>query len=77
MRHRAFIVDTPRAAPLLAHPLGEQYECLCATTWDHAVRRLHEARPDVIFVGYHFDEMRPYRFIRHVRDDAVARTRFP
>lgn len=53
---------------MVANLLGDEYDWHCATTWEHAERRLHETPPDAIIVGYHFDEMRPYRFVRHVRE---------
>ena len=53
---------------MVANLLGDEYDRRCATTWEQAERRLHETPPDAIVVGYHFDEMRPYRFVRHVRE---------
>jgi CheY-like chemotaxis protein len=42
-------------------------------TWDDAVQRLPEVTPQLIIVCYVFDEMRPYRFIQHVRDTQYQR----
>ncbi len=53
--------------------LGEAFETRRATTWDEAVGALEEKPPQVVVIGYHFDETRPYRFIRHVREQAATR----
>jgi PleD family two-component response regulator len=39
-----------------------------AAIWVDAVRGLAEVTPQLIIVCYVFDEVRPYRFIQHVRD---------
>ena len=67
-----------RARVLLAAPavvirqlsmaLPENVDVTGVATWEEAVQRLHKATPHLIIVCYIFDEMRPYRFIQHVRD---------
>ena len=39
-----------------------------AQSLDEAERQLQEAPPDAVVVAYHFDELRPFRLIRHVRE---------
>ncbi len=73
MKPSVLIVDTDHGAPLLSRLLGAAFETSCATTWDDALRSLREKPPQVVLVGYHFDEARPYHFIGRLRDDALAR----
>ncbi len=68
MKPRVLIVDTDRGAPLLAKLLGDGFDIAAATTWDDAVRLLQEGLPQIVLVGYHFDQTRPYRFIGHLRE---------
>ncbi len=72
MRPRVLIVDTDWAAPLLAKLLGDRFDTSTASTWDDAVRLLRERLPQIVLVGYHFDETRPYRFIGHLRERAQS-----
>ena len=51
----------------LSAALPEDVDIIGVGTWDDAVQRLPEAAPHLIIVCYIFDEMRPYRFIQHVR----------
>jgi len=51
----------------LRAPVANDVDLIGAATWEDAVQRLSEATPDVVIVCYIFDEMRPYRFVRHVR----------
>jgi CheY-like chemotaxis protein len=72
--------STPPAGPriLLAAPavvirqlsaaLPKAVEVIGVATWKDAVQRLPDAAPDLIIVCYIFDEMRPYRFIQHVKE---------
>lgn len=48
--------------------LGDEFEVVTATSFEEAVEAL-DYRVDVIVLGYHFDEMRPYRLLRYLRDD--------
>src|SRR5687768_15144865 len=52
----------------LSGALPTDVDVIGAGTWDDAVQRLSEVSPHLIVVCYVFDEMRPYRFIQHVRD---------
>ena len=57
----------------LSGALPTDVEVIGAGTWDDAVQRLSEVSPHLIVVCYVFDEMRPYRFIQHVRDTESRR----
>jgi PleD family two-component response regulator len=52
----------------LSVALPEDVDVVGAGTWEDAVRHLPEAAPHLVIVCYVFDEMRPYRFIQHVKD---------
>ncbi len=44
-----------------------------AETLEAAIGAIEFRRPDLILVAYHFDGLRPFRLIQHVRgDDALA-----
>jgi PleD family two-component response regulator len=49
--------------------LAADTETLSAESYDHAQRLLNEERPDAVVVAYHFDEIRPVRLIRYMRED--------
>ena len=80
------MVDLKRASPrriflaapaLVIRQLSEvlpDVEVVGAATWDDAVKRLPNSKPHLVIVCYIFDEMRPYRFIQHVRDTEYRRT---
>jgi CheY-like chemotaxis protein len=57
----------------LSAPLPDDVKVIGAATWEDAVKRLPEAAPHLVIVCYIFDEMRPYRFIRHVRSTEYGR----
>ena len=57
----------------LSAALPTDVQIIGAGTWEHAVQRLPEVTPHLIIVCYVFDEMRPYRFIQHVRDNKYQR----
>jgi hypothetical protein len=42
-------------------------QIVAARTLDEAMRSLHAEEPHLIVVGYHFDELRPFRFIQYAR----------
>jgi CheY-like chemotaxis protein len=75
-RHRAQIFMAAPAVVMrqLSAALPEDVEVIGAATWQDAVQRLPETTPQLIVVCYIFDEMRPYRFIQHVRDTEDRRT---
>ncbi len=73
MSARVLIVDTPYAASLVRKLLDPGFETACATSWADAVRSLEEKRPEIVLLGYHFDETRPYRFLQHLRNDPLTR----
>jgi hypothetical protein len=52
--------------------LGDEFDVCCASTWDDGVKCLEEQRPHVAVVGYHFDNVRADRFLRHVRANSNA-----
>jgi PleD family two-component response regulator len=49
--------------------LRNDVRSIAAESYDDALRLLHEKPPNLIVVAYHFDEVRPFRLIRYVRDD--------
>ena len=49
--------------------LEDSVEVIEAGTLEEAVSRYQQEDPDLVVLGYHFDELRPYRFVRHVRED--------
>ena len=54
----------------LSAVLPQGAEVVGAAIWEDAVQRLSEIDPDLIVVCYVFDELRPYRFIQHVRSES-------
>ena len=60
--HTGAVVRQLRAA------LGAEVHVITARTLDEAVRSLHAEEPHLIVVGYHFDELRPFRFIQYARE---------
>jgi PleD family two-component response regulator len=58
----------------LAAALSADVDVMGAGTWEDAVERLSAAAPDLIVLCYVFDEMRPYRFVQHVRGSERRRT---
>jgi CheY-like chemotaxis protein len=58
----------------LSAALPPDVEVVGAATWEEAVQRLPEGPLHLIVVCYIFDEMRPYRFIRHVRQTTYRHT---
>ncbi len=71
-RPRILVVDTAVAGPLVARLLDAEFHVITVDTWNEAVQCLHDDRPDALIVGYHFDGMRAYRFINHVRHDPAG-----
>jgi hypothetical protein len=51
----------------LSAALPDDIDIIGVGAWDDAVQRLPQANPHLVIVCYIFDEMRPYRFIQHVR----------
>jgi hypothetical protein len=49
--------------------LAANAETCLAESYEDAERLLHEKRPSGLLIAYHFDEIRPYRFIRLIRHD--------
>jgi response regulator RpfG family c-di-GMP phosphodiesterase len=66
-RPRVTIADVEHALRAVTRLLGDDFEVCCASTWDEGLKCLEEQRPHVAVVGYHFDNVRADRFLRHVR----------
>jgi PleD family two-component response regulator len=49
--------------------LATDVETISAESFDDATRLLRDEQPDAVLVAYHFDELRPVRLIRFIRDD--------
>ena len=64
---RVLLADTPQALPLVARLLGEEFAVSRASTWEQAVRCLETSQPQVAVIGYHFDDLRPYRLVQAIR----------
>jgi PleD family two-component response regulator len=69
MANRACVLIAAPALVIrqLGAALPPEVEVVGAATWEEATQRLEVADPALIVVCYVFDEMRPYRFIRHAR----------
>jgi PleD family two-component response regulator len=73
---RVLLADTPQALPLVARLLGDEFAVSRASTCDEALRSLESDQPQVAVVGYHFDDLRPYRLVQAIRA-ADERDRLP
>jgi len=68
MTRRILIADTAQAIAELEGALEDQdVEVVHACSFDEAVAKSREQRPQLYVVGYHFDHGRPYRLIDHIR----------
>jgi PleD family two-component response regulator len=67
-RPRVLLADTPQALPLVARLLGDEFAISGASTWDEALRCLETNPPQVAVIGYHFDDLRPYRLVQAIRE---------
>jgi hypothetical protein len=64
----AFEVIAEALAPLSAG-------LICAESYDEALRRFGESHPDVVIVGYFFDEIHPYRLVEWLAEERRKRRR--
>jgi DNA-binding response OmpR family regulator len=71
-RPRVTIADVEHALGVVTRLLGEEFDVCCASTWDEGLKCLEEQRPHVAVVGYHFDNVRADRFVRHLRAHSGA-----
>ena len=71
-RRRVFLAAPAVVIRQLSEALPDM-EVIGAATWDDAVKRLPDAKPHLVIVCYIFDEMRPYRFVQHVREKEYRR----
>jgi len=69
---RVLLADTPQALPLVTRLLGDEFAVSLASTWDEALRSLQSDEPQVAIIGYHFDDVRPYRLLQTIRDEGDA-----
>ena len=67
------LADTPEGLRQLVPVLDGLAEVVAAETYQEALDRCEEITPDAILVGYHFDDLRPYRLIQQLQDEACAR----
>jgi CheY-like chemotaxis protein len=72
LRPRIFVAAPAVVIRQLSAPLPEDVEVIGAASWEDAVQLLPGAAPHLIIVCYIFDEMRPYRFIQHVKGTKYA-----
>ena len=62
------IADLPVVASALRQTLPlDHVEVLEAHTFDEATQVAERRHPRICIIGYHFNEMRPYRLVQHVR----------
>ena len=73
-RARVLIAAPALVIRQLGGALPPDVEVVGAATWEEATQCLQAAAPRLIVVCYIFDEMRPYRFIRHVRETKYRHT---
>ena len=73
MRARIFLAAPAVVVRQLSAALPEDVDVISAATWEDAVHRLPDAAPHLVIVCYIFDEMRPYRFIQHVKTTKYQR----
>ena len=67
---KVLLAATVDASKQVTAYLAGLVELVTAHTFDKAVALLCSGeRPALVVVGYHFDELRPYRFIQHVKSD--------
>jgi PleD family two-component response regulator len=64
---RVLLADTPQALPLVARLLGDEFVVNRASTWQEALRCLETGQPQIAVIGYHFDDLRPYRLVQAIR----------
>jgi len=72
-RRRTLLAAPAVVIRQLSAPLAEDFEIVGAATWEDAVQGLSRAPPHLVIVCYIFDEMRPYRFVQHVRSSQYGR----
>jgi hypothetical protein len=70
---RILVAGTGAAVRELQAAIGVEAALIPAHTLEQAVRSLHAHEPELLVVDYHFDELRPFRFIRYARDYLGAR----
>lgn len=67
-QHRVLI-----AAPLNAYkriaPALKDLSVIRCETLDEAIREFQDEKPSLVILGYVFDQMRPFRFVHHLRSD--------
>ena len=69
-RRPRILIGAPRdVIRLLTGALTDGVDVFGAQTHEEAISVLHAENPDLIIVCYAFDEMRPFRFLRHVREN--------
>lgn len=66
---RVLVAAVPNAARTIGRALGD-LRYTTAHTFDQAVRQLGQEPPDLVLVGYHFDELMPFRLIHYIREES-------
>jgi hypothetical protein len=56
----------------LGSALADEVERIGVETFDDAVATAKERKPNVLIVCYAFDELRPFRLLQHLRQEARA-----
>lgn len=69
-RHPCVVVaDLPLCLRAIKRLLQNHFRVVEASEYEAAVHAIREEAPNLVIVGYHFDELRPYRLIQHIRKD--------
>lgn len=71
-RPRALVAALPSTGAWIREALSPQAEVGFAGDLDSAMSAFRSRRPDLVIVGYHFDQARPHRMIQAVREEDAA-----
>ena len=61
------MAETSRGAAEVRDLFADHLDFVTASTFEDAVQAFQARHPDLVIIGYHFDELRPYRFAEYVR----------
>lgn len=64
------VADSARATAELRRMFADHVHFVSAQTFEDAVRVLRSRPVHLVMIGYHFDELRPYRLIAYIRKES-------
>jgi PleD family two-component response regulator len=73
LQRHVLVAATPQSSKEIDQALRGLVHFEITNTWEDATSHLDAGRFDLVIVGYHFDELRPFRFIQYVKSDARHR----